>query len=239
MLFRSGVEQVPTESDFFEDLGADSLVMAQFCARVRKQPDLPTISIKDIYQHRTIAALATALAPAEPVGVAVPVFFLLKNLNSLPAIVCSEDSTTSASDAEVKEFIENNLSAEGLARTQARAMLETSYAWLDARMADREWAAGTGFTLADCAAAPFLFYADWTHRIDTRFANVLEGLGVGAAEGVAVGAGVGSSKVITVARSPEPVTASTATAATVRPLHLGYFLMIIHLTNSCPVWRSR
>ena len=55
---------------------------------------------------------------------------------------------------------------------EARAMLETSYAWLDARMATREWAAGTDFTLADCAAAPFLFYADWTHRIDARFANV-------------------------------------------------------------------
>ena len=55
---------------------------------------------------------------------------------------------------------------------EARAMLETSYAWLDERMADREWAAGDAFTLADCGAAPFLFYADWTHPIDARFANV-------------------------------------------------------------------
>ena len=55
---------------------------------------------------------------------------------------------------------------------EARAMLETSYAWLDRVMADRQWAAGDAFSLADCAAAPFLFYADWTHRIDARFANV-------------------------------------------------------------------
>lgn len=55
---------------------------------------------------------------------------------------------------------------------EARAMLETSYAWLDARMATREWAAGDAFSLADCAAAPFLFYADWTHAIDPRFAHV-------------------------------------------------------------------
>lgn len=55
---------------------------------------------------------------------------------------------------------------------EARAMLEAAYAWLDARMAGREWAAGTGFSLADCAAAPFLFYADWTHPIEARFANV-------------------------------------------------------------------
>jgi glutathione S-transferase len=35
---------------------------------------------------------------------------------------------------------------------EARAMLETSYAWLDARMASRTWACGDGFSLADCAA---------------------------------------------------------------------------------------
>nr|WP_245356795.1 Pls/PosA family non-ribosomal peptide synthetase [Paeniglutamicibacter kerguelensis] len=61
-----GIDHVPVDSDFFQDLGADSLVMAQFCARVRKQPDLPAVSIKDIYQHPSIAALAAALAPAEP-----------------------------------------------------------------------------------------------------------------------------------------------------------------------------
>lgn len=55
---------------------------------------------------------------------------------------------------------------------EARAMLETSYAWLDRRMAGREWAAGDRFSLADCGAAPFLFYADWTHRIGESFGNV-------------------------------------------------------------------
>lgn len=48
---------------------------------------------------------------------------------------------------------------------QARDMLDTAYGWLDKVMADREWAAGDDFSLADCAAAPSLFYADWTHRI--------------------------------------------------------------------------
>ena len=55
---------------------------------------------------------------------------------------------------------------------EARAMLETAYAWLDRRMADREWAAGDAFSLADCGAAPFLFYADWTHAIDDVFMHV-------------------------------------------------------------------
>lgn len=56
---------------------------------------------------------------------------------------------------------------------EARQMLETAYAWLDRVMATRTWAAGETFTLADCGAAPFLFYADWTHRIDARYANVI------------------------------------------------------------------
>ncbi|MCM3687872.1 phosphopantetheine-binding protein [Kocuria rosea] len=68
-----GGEPVPVDADFFEDLGADSLVMAKFCARVRKQQDLPTVTIKDVYQHPTITELAGALAPAEPVPTPVPV----------------------------------------------------------------------------------------------------------------------------------------------------------------------
>lgn len=55
---------------------------------------------------------------------------------------------------------------------EARGMLETAYAWLDTVMAGREWAAGDRFSLADCGAAPFLFYADWTHPIAATFANV-------------------------------------------------------------------
>lgn len=55
---------------------------------------------------------------------------------------------------------------------EARKMLDTSYAWLDSRMASRTWAAGESFTLADCAAAPALFYADWTHTIPPRFENL-------------------------------------------------------------------
>lgn len=55
----------------------------------------------------------------------------------------------------------------------ARAMLDTAYGWLDQTMAGREWAAGDVFSLADCGAAPFLFYADWTHRIDASFSQVI------------------------------------------------------------------
>lgn len=56
--------------------------------------------------------------------------------------------------------------------TEARGMLDAAYGWLDERMADREWAAADAFSLADCAAAPALFYADWTQPIGEQFANV-------------------------------------------------------------------
>ena len=52
---------------------------------------------------------------------------------------------------------------EGLALAEEK--LELAYAWLERHLAGRTWAAGEDFTLADCAAAPSLFYADWTHRI--------------------------------------------------------------------------
>jgi glutathione S-transferase len=45
----------------------------------------------------------------------------------------------------------------------ARAMLDRAYRWIDDRMASREWAAANDFSLADCAAAPALFYASWAH----------------------------------------------------------------------------
>ena len=60
-------EQVPVDSHFFDELGADSLVMAKFCARVRKREDLPSVSMKDIYAHPTIRSLAAAFADASPV----------------------------------------------------------------------------------------------------------------------------------------------------------------------------
>jgi glutathione S-transferase len=47
--------------------------------------------------------------------------------------------------------------------------LERAYGWLEGALAGRTWAAGADFTLADCAAAPSLFYADWTHRIGEQY----------------------------------------------------------------------
>ncbi|MEZ5572615.1 MAG: glutathione S-transferase family protein [Halioglobus sp.] len=51
----------------------------------------------------------------------------------------------------------------------ARDLLDKAYSWLDRRIAGRSWAAGDTFTLADCAAAPSLFYADWVHNISSGY----------------------------------------------------------------------
>ena len=48
---------------------------------------------------------------------------------------------------------------------QGRKNLHVAYDWLEANMPDSGWAAGDSFTLADCAAAPALFYADWVEEI--------------------------------------------------------------------------
>src|SRR2546428_96364 len=67
------VDRVSVDSHFFEDLGADSLVMAHFCARVRKRGNLPPVSMKDVYAHPTIRSLAAALADVPPKPAKPPV----------------------------------------------------------------------------------------------------------------------------------------------------------------------
>src|SRR5262245_16402344 len=60
------VDRVSVDSHFFDALGADSLVMAHFCARVRKHGNLPPVSMQDVYRNPTIRSLAAALADIAP-----------------------------------------------------------------------------------------------------------------------------------------------------------------------------
>jgi glutathione S-transferase len=54
----------------------------------------------------------------------------------------------------------------------ARSLLDVAYGWLDKHVARQASAMGADFTLADCAAAPALFYADWVHPIGDQFPMV-------------------------------------------------------------------
>lgn len=73
----------------------------------------------------------------------------------------------------VFDRIRNEADRDEYGVAEARSRLDIAYAWLDKAIAGREWAAGSAFSLADCAAAPALFYADWTHPIGDRFPNVV------------------------------------------------------------------
>src|SRR6266853_6333741 len=81
------VDRVPVDSHFFDELGADSLVMAHFCARVRKRGDLPPVSMKDVYAHPTIRSLAAALADVAP-------------SSAKPSVAAALDPATPASTRE-------------------------------------------------------------------------------------------------------------------------------------------
>lgn len=69
--------------------------------------------------------------------------------------------------------VDGALSGDPVKRQDGLALavkkLDLAYAWLEGQLAGRTWAVGEGFTMADCAAAPSLFYADWTHPISDDF----------------------------------------------------------------------
>jgi glutathione S-transferase len=58
------------------------------------------------------------------------------------------------------------------AMVEARRALDLAYGWLEQRLQGRTWAAGERLSLADCAAAPSLFYADWVHPIADAYPAV-------------------------------------------------------------------
>jgi len=61
----------------------------------------------------------------------------------------------------------------------AKALLRTSYAMIEQDMEGKTWAMGDSFTLADCAAAPALFYANEVVPLagsETNVAGYLERL---------------------------------------------------------------
>ena len=84
------VDRLSVESHFFDELSADSLVMAHFCARVRKRGDLPSISMRDIYRHPTIRSLAAALADVAPSSAksSVPAAIEATPTSTLEYVIC-------------------------------------------------------------------------------------------------------------------------------------------------------
>jgi glutathione S-transferase len=69
----------------------------------------------------------------------------------------------------VADFIRASSDRDPLGVKGARALLDSAYGWLNGIMSNRQWSSGGEFGLADCAAAPALFYADWVHEISDVF----------------------------------------------------------------------
>ena len=55
---------------------------------------------------------------------------------------------------------------------RAKGALSTIYRWLDEKLTEDKWACGADFTLADCAGAPALFYADWVLSIPAELTRL-------------------------------------------------------------------
>ena len=77
---------------------------------------------------------------------------------------------TQAVVAEHLPFITSAPDQGRIAR--ARSALDKVYPWLNERLRNRAWAAGDAFTLADCAGAPAMFYADWVQPIPEEFESL-------------------------------------------------------------------
>ncbi len=75
-------------------------------------------------------------------------------------------------NAIVQEHIIDGGSPDRARIEKAEAALDTIYAWLDGRLAGRTWANSHGFSMADIAAAPALFYADWVREIPQSHSNL-------------------------------------------------------------------
>jgi glutathione S-transferase len=80
-----------------------------------------------------------------------------------------DNDVMTAMQKPVFEAIKKDNARIDEAMAEAGRVLDLAYGWLEQRLEGRTWAAGETLSLADCAAAPSLFYADWVHPIAQTF----------------------------------------------------------------------
>ncbi|SRR5579871_28949 len=105
---------------------------------------------------------AVPLVPADP-SAALPVRFLDRFFDNYVMTPMSKIVTDQLRPEGERDAFGVN---------EARSLLDAAYRWLEGSIQGRTWAAGEAFTMADCAAAPALFYADWAHPIADSFPHV-------------------------------------------------------------------
>ena len=152
----------PFEMRFIEDAGAMDELAALWPLRkfpVLVDEERTVIEATSIIEHLNLVRPGV-LIPADPAAAA--------DVRMMDRVFDNYVSTPQ------QKFVADVIRPEGANRDphgveEARRTLDTAYAWLDHRLAGLEWATPHGFTMADCGAAPFLFYADFTHPIPETF----------------------------------------------------------------------
>ena len=61
-----GQDTISVDADLFDEIGASSLALTQFSTALRKKHGLPRITIKEMYEARTLRDLATLLGAGQP-----------------------------------------------------------------------------------------------------------------------------------------------------------------------------
>ncbi len=123
----------------------------------------PVIESSIIIEHLDLHHAGPRLIPADPAA-ALAVRFMDRIFDN--HVMANAQAVV----AEHLPFITPTPDAARIDR--AKAALEVIYGWLEQQLPDAAWACGDAFTLADCAAAPSLFYADWVHPIAPDFARL-------------------------------------------------------------------
>jgi glutathione S-transferase len=72
----------------------------------------------------------------------------------------------------MQQIVSDRLSNAQGALTSERATLETAYGMIDRHLSSRTWVSGQNFSMADCAAAPALFYASTVQPFPNGFRNL-------------------------------------------------------------------
>jgi glutathione S-transferase len=72
----------------------------------------------------------------------------------------------------IAQLLRPDAERDARAQTEAVKLLDMAYDMIESRMGDHAWAAGQGFSMADCTAAPALFYAATIQPLSDQHARL-------------------------------------------------------------------
>jgi glutathione S-transferase len=130
---------------------------------VLKDGDSPIIESSIIVEHLMLRHPGSTRLIPTPIDTALKVRFMDRFFDNY---------VMTPMQKIVSDHMRTEGERDGKGVHDARVTLDAAYGWLEKQVPHHGWAVGEEFTLADCAAAPALFYADWAHPINHRFPAV-------------------------------------------------------------------